>query len=72
MGKRGWRRHEPAPLPPEEPHRYKVLLFQAVMEGMITRGTGIRSCFPRYLGYWGSGSQGFKGKSEEPENAYGV
>jgi Zn-dependent peptidase ImmA (M78 family)/DNA-binding XRE family transcriptional regulator len=37
MSHRGWRKKEPCEIAREEPRRYKLLLFQAVMEGLITK-----------------------------------
>lgn len=37
MSRRGWRKSEPCDIDREEPRRYKLLLFQAVMEGLITK-----------------------------------
>ncbi|MDQ7822564.1 MAG: XRE family transcriptional regulator [Candidatus Eremiobacteraeota bacterium] len=37
MSRRGWKKKEPCEIGREEPRRYKLLLFQAVVEGLITR-----------------------------------
>ncbi|MGV8118968.1 MAG: hypothetical protein AB2L14_04305 [Candidatus Xenobiia bacterium LiM19] len=37
MSRRSWRKSEPCGIASEEPRRYKLLLFQAVMEELITK-----------------------------------
>ena len=36
FSKRGWRKNEPQPYPPEKPHHFKQLVFHALAEGYIS------------------------------------